>query len=231
MYELFLDTLEDAGIVLPTWFFVIVLVIIAIYVICIMLKKYIKPMILYIEDINKKLGKTDEIDQLRTGQESEIKRSTEKDDELKQEIKTLSDVVYETQKKIDVFAENRVKDRAQSFQIQKELIDAQTRISDSVNDIAKKIDQMKIDTDERFKKSQEKQDARVRAELKDKIGNLYRVYHNRGKITQMEFEALEDLIRAYEAAHGENSFVHSIVEPELYCWTLVDDNDDYDEDL
>ena len=227
MYELFLDTLEDAGIVLPTWFFVIVLVIIAIYVICIMLKKYIKPMILYIEDINKKLGKTDEIDQLRTGQESEIKRSTEKDDELKQEIKTLSDVVYETQKKIDVFAENRVKDRAQSFQIQKELIDAQTRISDSVNDIAKKIDQMKIDTDERFKKSQEKQDARVRAELKDKIGNLYRVYHNRGKITQMELEALEGLIDSYYKVGG-NSFVKSIVEPELFAWKIVDD-DYYDD--
>lgn len=226
MYKLFLDTLEDAGIVLPTWFFVIVLVIIAIYVICIMLKKYIKPMILYIEDINKKLGKTDEIDQLRTGQESEIKRSTEKDDELKQEIKTLSDVVYETQKKIDVFAENRVKDRAQSFQIQKELIDAQTRISDSVNDIAKKIDQMKIDTDERFKKSQEKQDARVRAELKDKIGNLYRIYHNRGKITQMEFEAFEGLIDTYISYNG-NSFVKEIVIPELYTWQIVD-NDYYE---
>ena len=224
MYDTFVKTLKEMGIVLPTWFFVIVLIFIVLIVIGRMFKKYIKPMILYMEDMNGKLEKTNDIDVLRKQQEEEIKRSIDKDEELRKEIKKLSSVVAETQTNIATFADNRVKDRAQSFQIQKELVDAQKQISDSVSSIEKKIDRMKVDTDERFKASEEKHDARVRAELKDKIGNLYRIYHNRGKITQMEFEALEGLIEAYYAVNG-NSFVAQIVEPELYTWKIVDNND------
>lgn len=221
MYDLFIETLEKAGIVLPTWFFVIVLVVIALIVIYKMIKKYIRPLVLHMEDINEKLEKTNEIDSLREGQINEIKRSIEQDEELKKEIKTLSEIVLENTKKMDIYADNRVKDRAQSFQIQKELIDAQTKISSSVEIIEKKIDQMKAETDERFKKSEAKQDERVRAELKDKIGNLYRYYHSKGEITSMEFEALEDLIKAYYKVDG-NGFVKNTVEPELYKWKLVD---------
>ena len=224
MYELFLKTLEDAGIVLPTWFFGIVLVIIVLGGFLFIIKKYIKPLILYIEDTNKKLEKTNEIDELRKQQIEEIKRSIEKDDELKKDIKNLSEAVSETQEHITTFADNRIKDRAQSFQIQKELIDAQKQISASLESVEKKLDQMKIDTDRRFKESEEKQDSRVRAELKDKIGSLYRVYHAKNRITPMEFEALEDLIRAYESAHGTNSFVHTIVEKEMYTWEIVEND-------
>lgn len=221
MYKLFLETLENAGIVLPTWFFVIVLVVIALYVIYIMIKKYIKPLILYMENINEKIEKTNEIDVLKEQQNNEIERSTKEDNELRNEIKILSDAVFETQKKIDIFADNRTKDRQQSFQIQKELIDAQKQISNAVDSIEKKIDQMKTETDERFKKSQEKQDSRVRAELKDKIGNSYRYYHNKGCLSTIEFEALDDLIKAYYKVNG-NGFVKNIVEPEMYTWKIVD---------
>lgn len=224
MYELFLKTLEDAGIVLPTWFFGIVLVIIVLGAFLFIIKKYIKPLILYIEDTNKKLEKTNEIDELRKQQIEEIKRSIEKDDELKKDIKNLSEAVSETQEHITTFADNRIKDRAQSFQIQKELIDAQKQISASLESVEKKLDQMKIDTDRRFKESEEKHDARIRAELKDKIGSLYRIYHARGKITTMEFEALEELIRAYENSNGHNSFIHSIVEKEMYTWEIMEND-------
>lgn len=223
MYELFLKTLEDAGIVLPTWFFGIVLVIIVLGAFLFIIKKYIKPLILYIEDTNKKLEKTNEIDELRKQQIEEIKRSIEKDDELKKDIKNLSEAVSETQEHITTFADNRIKDRAQSFQIQKELIDAQKQISASLESVEKKLDQMKIDTDERFKKSEKKQNDRARAELKDKIGNSYRYYHNKQKISHMELEALEDLIKAYYEAGG-NGFVKNTVEPELYCWEVTDDD-------
>lgn len=223
MYELFLKTLEDAGIVLPTWFFGIVLVIIVLGAFFFIIKKYIKPLILYIEDTNKKLEKTNEIDELRKQQIEEIKRSIEKDDELKKDIKNLSEAVSETQEHITTFADNRIKDRAQSFQIQKELIDAQKQISTSLESVEKKLDQMKIDTDRRFKESEEKHDARIRAELKDKIGSLYRCYHAKNRISAMEFEALEDLIKAYENAHGTNSFVHSVVEKEMYTWQITDE--------
>ena len=223
MYELFLKTLEDAGIVLPTWFFGIVLVIIVLGAFLFIIKKHIKPLILYIEDTNKKLEKTNEIDELRKQQIEEIKRSIEKDDELKKDIKNLSEAVSETQEHITTFADNRIKDRAQSFQIQKELIDAQKQISASIESVEKKLDQMKIETDRRFKESEEKQNDRIKAELKDKIGNYYRYYHSKQKISHMELEALEDLIKAYYSAGG-NGFIRNLVEPELYCWEITDDD-------
>ena len=82
---------------------------------------------------------------------------------------------------------------------------------------------MKEETDERFIKSEMKTNRRIRAELKDKIGRSYRYYHNLGEITDMELEALEDLIAEYEAADGENSFVHSIVQKEMYTWKRIND--------
>ena len=59
------------------------------------------------------------------------------------------------------------------------------------------------------------------ADLKDRIRHHYSVYHSAGQITTMEKESLEDLIKSYEEAGGSNSFVHSVVEPELYTWKVV----------
>lgn len=68
------------------------------------------------------------------------------------------------------------------------------------------------------------------AEYKDKIGQSYRYYKNREYSTKepipywnhMEKEALEGLIKQYESHGGSNSFVHSIVEPEMQTWKLID---------
>ena len=38
----------------------------------------------------------------------------------------------------------------------------------------------------------------------------------------MEREALEGLIEQYEAHGGKNSFVHSVVEPEMQIWKVID---------
>ena len=106
MYDLFIETLGKAGIELPTWFFVIVLVAIALIVIIKMIKKYIRPLVLHIEDMNEKLEKTNEIDALKESQIEEIRRSIEQDEMLKKEIKALSDIIVENTKKIDTFADN-----------------------------------------------------------------------------------------------------------------------------
>lgn len=68
------------------------------------------------------------------------------------------------------------------------------------------------------------------AEYKDKIGQSYRYYKERKfsedeKIpywNHMEKEALEGLIKQYENHGGTNSFVHSIVEPEIQTWKLIE---------
>lgn len=117
--------------------------------------------------------------------------------------------------------ENRIHDREQSLSIQKELTESQNKLSESLFSISKKIDDMQHNTDERFMESERKNNKRIRAELKDKISQSYRYYHSLGKINDMELEALEDLIEEYESADGKNSFVHSVVQKEMYTWEKI----------
>ena len=133
-----------------------------------------------------------------------------KDDtaEIHQEIK---DFMAEIKGQMKQYSDNRVSDRAQSFRIQKELVDAQEKISKSVKDILRRVDQ-----------SEEKQNKRVQAEIKDKIAQLYRRYNATKTISKMQLEALEDLITTYEDHGGENSFVHSVVQKEMYTWKQTD---------
>lgn len=133
-----------------------------------------------------------------------------KDDtaELHQEIK---DFMSEIKGQMKQYSDNRISDRAQSFKIQKELVDAQEKISESVKDILRRVDQ-----------SEEKQNKRVQAEIKDKIAQLYRRYNSTKSISKMQLEALEDLITTYEDHGGENSFVHSVVQKEMYTWKQTD---------
>ena len=83
------------------------------------------------------------------------------------------------------------------------------------------LNTMQKNTDERFRISEEKQNKRARAELKDKIRRSYQMYHESGKINDMEIEALEGLIESYEDARGDNSFVHSVVQKEMYTWERI----------
>lgn len=143
-------------------------------------------------------------------------RSTIKDfsDHLYNRRKTKEDllkIIHDNQAQIKHLMEYRLHDRQEIFSIQKEL-------SQSITSISEKLDDIQRNTDERFLESEQKNNKRIRAELKDKISQSYRYYHSLGKINDMELEALEDLIEEYEAANGENSFVHSVVQKEMYTW-------------
>ena len=92
-----------------------------------------------------------------------------------------------------------------------ELHQAIKEISESVKDLLRRVDQ-----------SEEKQNKRVQAEIKDKIAQLYRRYNSNKSISKMQLEALEDLIKTYEDHGGENSFVHSVVQKEMYTWKQTD---------
>ena len=138
---------------------------------------------------------------------------------LHREIKESID---DLKKQMKEYSDNRVSDRKQSFAIQKELTEAQSKISKSVDRIFDKVATLKEDTDRRFEESEAKQNRRVQAEIKDKIAQLYRRYHSTSTIKAIELESLKDLIRTYEEHVGENSFVHSLVEKEMYTWKVVD---------
>jgi len=98
------------------------------------------------------------------------------------------------------------------------------RLTDAINALGEKIDQNQKKTDERFKESEEKNQKRIRAELKDKIMRAYRLHHQTKRITQMELESLEGLVEEYFAVNG-NSFVEKYVQPEMYTWSVEEEFD------
>lgn len=135
--------------------------------------------------------------------------------------KELAELKKKHKNDFSTFENNQLNYREQSIGIQKEWEKSQIKIFNSLSLLADKLDEMQKNTDERFKASEEKQNERVQAELKDKIGDSYRHYHEIGKINDMELEALEGLIKSYENHGGENSFVHSIVQKEMYTWEQI----------
>lgn len=108
-----------------------------------------------------------------------------------------------------VYSTNRVNDRRQSLEIQKELTGSQNKLTDKVDDICRKLIDM-----------EKKENKRVQSEIKERIAQSYRQYNETKQISPMELEALEDLIETYEAHGGENSFVHSVVQKEMYTWEV-----------
>ena len=127
----------------------------------------------------------------------------------------LNNFMSEVRTDIKTYAENRVNDRARSFEIQKELLN-------NIQSISEKVDMMQRNTNERFAASEEKQNQRVQSDIKERIAQSYRRYNISKKITQMELEALEDLIATYENHGGLNSFVHSVVQKDMYTWEIKD---------
>lgn len=146
--------------------------------------------------------------------------SNEHDEMIREE---LSAFMTEVRTDIKQFTKNRTHDREQSREIQKELTEAQLLLSNSIHEISEKIDIMQKRTNERFAQSEEKNNKRVQSEIKERIAQSYRRYNISKKITRMELEALEDLITTYEQHSGINSFVHSIVQKEMYTWEVIGD--------
>ena len=70
-------------------------------------------------------------------------------------------------------------------------------------------------------KMQEKNSETKRAEIKEKIERIYRECTGDQVCTEMQLESLKGLIEQYEKHGGDNSFVHTIVQPEMYKWEVV----------
>lgn len=79
-----------------------------------------------------------------------------------------------------------------------------------IKDISAKLDDM-----------EKKNNLSKQAELKSRIEKLYRECHANRVCTDTAFETLKDLIADYERHGGHNSFVHSLVQPEMYMWERI----------
>lgn len=127
-------------------------------------------------------------------------------------------LLRQTANSLTALQNQQTADRKLSMQHDKCIKEDLSKLSNTVDDIAHRLDVMKKETQERLRESENKENKRVQAEIKDKIAQSYRRYHITQKITKMEFEALEDLIETYETYGGRNSFVHSVVQKEMYKW-------------
>ena len=139
------------------------------------------------------------------------KEVNDKNDKLE---KALTNFMNEVRNDIKIFTENRIHDREQSLTIQQEW-------TDKINGVFGKLELMQKQTDERFETSEAKTNKRVQSDIKQQIAQSYRRYNKCKKISYMELEALEDLIDTYENYGGDNSFVHSIVQKEMYTWEVT----------
>lgn len=175
------------------------------------------------------LKTAESLNKLRETHEKDMEKSDSQDEGIKEELTKFTNELRETLKnqnaKMEEFSENRLKDREKSREIQKEWSDSQKRISNSVEKISTKLDKMKEDTDKRFQENEEKQNQKEQAKIKAEISNRYSIYHERKWITNIEFEALQGLIATYESFGGLNSFVHSIVQKEMFTWKKIDEEE------
>lgn len=110
-----------------------------------------------------------------------------------------------------------------SREIRGEMYDDIKGISTGLKTVTNKLDDI-----------EKKNDLSKQAELKEKIEKLYRECHANMVCTDTALETLKDLIDDYERHGGKNSFVHSLVQPEMYTWdrikTIPDPNTVHKED-
>lgn len=122
---------------------------------------------------------------------------------LKDSISSLKDTMTQYQ-------ENRKHDREDSKRIRNEMYEVINKQSEGIRNLTEIVVKM-----------QEKNSKTKRAEIKGKIEGIYRECHPSMVCTDMVFETLKELIEEYEAHGGDNSFVHSTVEPEMYEWKIT----------
>lgn len=138
-------------------------------------------------------------------------RATREKREQKEEIQSLHD-------QYDTLSEKYSTNAKKSEDNDAKIIEAITALSGTVAELKNQMSCLQNDMNDIHEKDQSSK----RADLKDKIGQWYRVYHEKQEWSQMDKERLEDLIKSYEMNGGKNSFVHSIVEPEMHTWKLLD---------
>lgn len=208
----------------------VILVVIGIAVI--LLVKNAKKIKAFGEGIYNTKKKNDEYKKMLINADKKVDEHEQTIKEQDSIIQKLKGEVSNLQKKIEDYEKANeehwgvsVEYRDKYDEQQCRTVESFDRLTDAINALGEKIDQNQKKTDERFKESEERNNKRVRAELKNEISEIYRRHHRTGKISSMALEVLENLIEEYESADGDNSFVHSVVQKEMYSWECLDDID------
>lgn len=149
---------------------------------------------------------------------SYITRKKEMNEAIKMVYKNTKELEQQKQK-MQEYENNRVRDRQQSFQKQKDLMEAIQNRTDSIHkELSQEITALsdKLDVMSRDAKQ------RAQADLKEKLREKYQEYKKEKKWNDMEREGFMGLISEYENAGGYNSFVHTIILPDVETWEVID---------
>ena len=143
-------------------------------------------------------------------QKNKISKHLNKWRKTKNEDEDFHKLVYDLRDTVGQFQKNRENDREVSRRIRTEIYEVINKQSES------------IDTLIAFMKEEQKRKAKTkRAEIKASIERLWWECHPTKTCTETQFEVLKDLIEEYEEYGGENSFIHTNVEPEMYEWEKI----------
>ena len=113
----------------------------------------------------------------------------------------------------------RTHDREDSRKIREEMYKVMNKQSAQIEKQSEQIEELKNITLGIQKKNSETK----RAEIKEKIERIYRECHPAMTCTDMQLETLKELIDQYEKHGGDNSFVHSTVQKEMYSWHVINE--------
>lgn len=133
------------------------------------------------------------------------------EDTIIESIKGLEESDRRLQENIDKVWNTMEMARDTSKEIRSEMYSDIKGISNNLKDVNEKLDIM-----------ERKNNLSKQADLKEKIEKLYRECHAHMVCTDTALETLKDLIADYERHGGKNSFVHSLVQPEMYTWDKIE---------
>lgn len=133
------------------------------------------------------------------------------EDTIIESIKGLEESDRRLQGNIDKVWNTMEMARDTSKEIRSEMYSDIKGISNNLKDVNEKLDIM-----------ERKNNLSKQADLKEKIEKLYRECHAHMVCTDTALETLKDLIADYERHGGKNSFVHSLVQPEMYTWDKIE---------
>lgn len=146
------------------------------------------------EDHELLIQTTKNLSELQERHREDVEQSIAHDKRIKDELSTFMSEMREsisiTQNEIKTFSENRVHDRQQSFQIQKELTDSIKNIADSNSAKDKQIDNLML---------------AQREVLADKINSKYKYYISIKGIPEDEVDEFTNLHTAYKGCGGNHS--------------------------
>lgn len=129
------------------------------------------------------------------------------EDSIVKTLDNLNDTDARLKKGLEDIWDTMEKSREVSREVRKEMYIDIKEMSTDLKSVMKSINDM-----------EEKNNLSKRAELKEKIERIYWECHKNMTCTDTSFETLKDLIEDYERHGGINSFVHTLVLPEMYTW-------------